>query len=317
MKKINRREFISKSAKAGAVIAGTSVVPNIFAFDTQPMNQEPDISIVNGEDYFWNTVKSIEQLGGIDKFVKTGDKVGLLANSGYSNKGAYTRPEVLLAVAYLCKEARASVIYSFKGESESYWRKSPYSKTYKSLIADIIEDESDYIDFKIEKGIKLTEASVKSGFVDYDVVINVPILKNHGEIESTCTLKNTMGISSFGTNITFHLGENYVTGAVKLIVDPYHNMEHLAQCIVDLNLIRKWDLNVVDVTEYITDNGPSGPGKLRKENKIIAGSDPLAVEALSGKYLDINPNESMMVQKAIENKLGEADISKLNIVEVD
>lgn len=315
MKKINRREFISKSAKAGAVIAGTSFVPNLLAFDTQPVNQAPDISIVNGEDYFWGTVNAVEQLGGIEKFVKKGDKVGLLANSGYSNKGTYTRPEVLLAVAYLCKEAGASEIVSFKGESEKYWRKSPYSKTYKTLIAEIKEDESDYIDVKIENGVKLKEANVKGGFVDFDKVINIPILKNHGEIKSTCTLKNTMGIASFGTNITFHLGDNYVTGAVKTIIDPYHNMEHLAQCIADLNLIRKWDLNVVDVTEYITDNGPSGPGKLRKENKIVAGSDVLAVDALCGTYLDINPKESMMVQKAIQNKLGEADISKLNIVE--
>ena len=151
--------------------------------------------------------------------------------------------------------------------------------------------------------------------MDYDKVINVPILKNHGEIKSTCTLKNTMGISSFGTNVTFHLGDNYVTGAVKMIIDPYHNMDHLAQCIADLNLVRKWDLNVVDVAEYIIDNGPSGPGKLRKENKIIAGADPLAVETLCGTYLDINPTESMMVQKAKDHKLGEADISKLKIIE--
>lgn len=315
MRSISRREFISKGTKVGALIAGTSLVPNIFASDTQAENKIPDISIVDGANYFWNTVKSIEQLGGIEKFVKRGDKVGLLANSGYSNKGTYTRPEVLLAVAYLCKEAGAAEIISFKGESEKFWRRSPYSKTYETLVADIKEDETDYTDVKIENGIKLNEASVKAGFLDYDKVINIPILKNHGEIESTCTLKNTMGISSFGTNITFHLGENYITGAVKMVVDPYHNMEHLAQCIADLNLVRKWDLNVVDVTQYITENGPSGPGNLRKENKVIAGSDVLAVDALCGTYLDINPKKSLMVQKASQHKLGIADIDKLKIVE--
>jgi uncharacterized protein (DUF362 family) len=315
MKKMKRREFISRGTKAGAVLAGMSLVPNIFAFDTVTENQSPDVSIVNGVNYFQSTIKAVEQLGGIEKFVKSGDKVGLLANSGYSNKGAYTRPEVLLAVAWLCKEAGASEIFSFKGESEKYWRRSPLSKTYKTLITDIKEDESDYKDVKIENAEIVTEASVKAGFVDYDMVINVPILKNHGEIQSSCTLKNTMGISSFGTNIKFHLGGNYVTGAVKTLIDPYHNMEHLAQCIADLNLVRKWDLNVADVTEYITTNGPSGPGDIRRENKIVAASDPLAVEALCCTYLDLDPNESMMVQKASLSKLGEADITKLNIME--
>ena len=316
MKKMNRREFISHGSKAGAVLTGMSILPNLFAFDTTTEDQSPDISIVNGEDYFLSTVKAVEQLGGIEKFVKRGDKVGLLANSGYSNKGAYTRPEVLLAIAWICKEAGASKIISFKGESEKYWRRSPHSKTYKTLVADIKEDESDYKDVKIENAQIITEASVKAGFVDYDVVINVPILKNHGEIQSSCTLKNTMGISSFGTNIKFHLGGNYVTGAVKMLVDPYHNMEHLAQCIADLNMVRKWDLNVADVTEYITTNGPSGPGNIRKENKIVASSDALAVEALCCTYLDIDPKESMMVEKASLSQLGEADITKLNIMEI-
>ena len=315
MRKMSRRKFVSKGSKAGAVLVGHSLVPNLFAFETPLEDQTPDISIVNGAEYFWGTVKAVEQLGGIEKYVKKGEKVGLLANSGYSNKGAYTRPEVLLAVAWLCKEAGASEIISFKGESENYWRRSPYSRTYKSLIADIKEDESDHLEVNIENGKILKQADVLAGFVDYDKVINIPILKNHGEIRSSCTLKNTMGISSFGTNIKFHLGENYVTGAVKMLVNPYHNMEYLAQCIADLNLVRKWDLCIVDATEFITTNGPSGPGKIRKEQKVVAGADVLAVEAVCCRYLDLKPQESMMVKKAHMNKLGEMDIDKLTILE--
>ena len=29
--------------------------------------------------------------------------------------------------------------------------------------------------------------------MEYDKVVNIPIVKNHGEIRMTCTLKNTMG----------------------------------------------------------------------------------------------------------------------------
>jgi len=315
MKKISRREFISKASKTGAVLGGYSIVPSLFAFDSSRDNPTPDISIINGEDYFLSSVKAVEQLGGIEKYVKKGDRVGILANSDYKKIGTYTRPEVILGVAYLCKEAGAAEIFSFKGEDEKYWRRSPLSEKYISLIADIKKDTSDHKDVKIENGKILTEANVFASLMDYDKVINIPILKDHGEIRLTCTLKNTMGLSSFGTNIKFHLGGNSVTGAVKMLANPYHNMEHLAQCIADLNQIRKWDLNVVDATEFITDNGPSGPGKLRKENKIVAGADALAVEAVCGRYLDLDPNDSMMVTKAYQSKLGEMDISKLTIAE--
>ena len=317
MKKISRREFISKSSMAGAMIAGHSLVPNLFALNTSGTQQNPDISIANGTDYFAGTIKAVEQLGGIEKFVKKGDRVGLLANSGYKTPGTFTRPDVLLAVAWLCKEAGAAGIYSFKGEDEKYWRKSPLYEKYKSLIADIKEDESDHKEVEIEEGKILKEADVYASFTNYDKVINIPILKNHGEIHLTCTLKNTMGISSFGTNIKFHLGSNYVTGAVKMLTNPYHNMDHLAQCIADLNLIRKWDLNVVDATEFISTNGPSGPGQMLNENKIVAGADALAVEAVCGKYLDLKPQDSVMIQKAYANKLGEMNIDKLTISEVE
>ena len=101
MKKMSRREFVSTGSKAGALLAGHSLVPNLFAFDNLQQDQQPDISIVNGTDYFQATVTAVEQLGGIEKYVKRGDRVGLLGNTGYKNPGTYTRPEVLLAVAWL------------------------------------------------------------------------------------------------------------------------------------------------------------------------------------------------------------------------
>ena len=72
MKKMKRREFISKGSMAGAVLAGHSLVPNLFAMGTPRVEQTPDISIVNGTDYFWSTVEAVRQLGGIEKFVKKG-----------------------------------------------------------------------------------------------------------------------------------------------------------------------------------------------------------------------------------------------------
>jgi uncharacterized protein (DUF362 family) len=312
MEKLNRRAFVCNSA--GAMVAGLSLAPNLFGEEVPPEKENPDISIVQGRDYFKNTIKAVEQLGGIQKFIKKGDRVGLLANSSYKKPATYTHPEVLLAIAFLCKEAGAKV-YSFKGEKENYWRRSQLSEKHKSLIAAIKEDESDHKTVKNPKAKIVKQPDVLAGYMDYDKVINIPIVKNHGEIHLTCTLKNTMGISAFTTNIKFHTGKSIIKGAVKMIGDPYHNMENLAQCIADLNLTRKWDLCIVDATEFIATNGPSGPGKIIRENKVVVSADPVAAEAFCGRYLNLEPHESIMVKKAHKNGLGRMDIDKLNIKE--
>ena len=100
-----------------------------------------------------------------------------------------------------------------------------------------------------------------------------------------------------------------------LIDNYYHEREYLAQCIADLNMVRKFNLYVVDATEFITTNGPSGPGNLRKLNKVVAGTDPVAVDAFCCRYLNLDPEKELMIKKAYENNLGKINLSKLHIVE--
>ncbi len=309
MKKLDRRRFI----KTGAALGGLAMTLPLSAEEMPPGGAVPDISTVHGRDFFYSTIKAVDQLGGIDRFISRGDKVGLLANSWYKKLGTYTRPDVVLAVAHLCLAAGASEVHCLREESESYWSRSPLFETQKKLINRLISDEKEYRQVEIPKGKILKEAKVLNGFLDYDKVINIPILKNHGEIRMTCTLKNTMGASAFSTNIRFHTGPNLISGAVKTIIDTYHNMEHLAQCIADLNLVRPFDLYVVDATEFITTNGPSGPGNMSDLHRVVAGTDRVAVDAFCSQYLGLDPTKEPMIIKAFENNLGEIDLSKLTV----
>jgi len=316
MKKIDRRQFIKTGIRAGAAIGSLAVLPQLFANELSSDAGVSDIAIINGADYFNNTHEAIRQLGGIEKFISNGDKVGLLANSVYKKPGAYTRPDIVLAVAHLCLEAGASQVYCLKNESEKYWRRSPLFDTHQKLISQLKEDNTDHRMVDIPHGKVLKEAKVLGGFLEYDKVINIPIVKNHGEIRMTCTLKNTMGVSAFSTNVQFHTGPNVITGAVKALIDNYHDKEYLAQCIADLNLVRKFDLCVVDATEFITTNGPSGPGNLSRLNKVVAGTDRVAVDAFCCRYLGLKPEKELMIKKSYENKLNEINLKKLNIREI-
>ena len=97
---------------------------HIYVDEGTLLSSLTDISIIEGTNYFHNTIEAIEQLGGIQKLMSPGDRVGLLANSSFKKPGTYTRPDLMLAMAFLCKEAGAREVFSVKGEGKKYWRRS-------------------------------------------------------------------------------------------------------------------------------------------------------------------------------------------------
>jgi hypothetical protein len=110
---ITRRTFIKGSTALdvssilGGSIDGWMHNPAFAASDI-------DIAAVQGADYFKNTIKAVELLGGMDKFVSRQAKVGLLINSSGDNPGSYVRPDITLAVIRMCREAGAKEIGVFK-----------------------------------------------------------------------------------------------------------------------------------------------------------------------------------------------------------
>jgi uncharacterized protein (DUF362 family) len=113
-----------------------------------------------------------------------------------------------------------------------------------------------------------------------------------------------MGLTTRKTNVSFHLGSGVRN-------DP----DYLAQCIADLNLVRKPDLTVADAIEFITGNGPSGPGPLKRMDLVVAGTDPVAVDAFGATCLDMSPSDILTVTKAYDHGIGEMDLGKLSVVE--
>ena len=84
---MNRRSFIKRSAATGAAAFLGSSILGRKAFSAVTTN-EADIAVVKGSDYFANTMKAVEALGGIQKFVPEGSRVGLLINSAFDQAGA-------------------------------------------------------------------------------------------------------------------------------------------------------------------------------------------------------------------------------------
>jgi uncharacterized protein (DUF362 family) len=72
----------------------------------------------------------------------------------------------------------------------------------------------------------------------------------------------------------------------------------------------------VDATEFITTNGPFGPGNIIKPQKVVVGVDRVAIDAYCTTLWGMKPEDIIMINKGYEHKLGEIDLKKKKIKEV-
>ena len=93
----------------------------------------------------------------------------------------------------------------------------------------------------------------------------------------------------------------------------YGDIDHLSQCIADLNLVRKPDLCVTDASTLLTENGPSGPGKLARPDMVLASKNRVSLDAYSCSLLGLQPDEILMIRNAFQHGLGEMDLKKVRI----
>ncbi len=102
---MDRRSFIKRSAASGAAaFIGSSLIGRKALAGS--IDSDADIAVVNGSDLFENTRKAVDILGGMDKFVPKGSKVGLIVNAGFDQKGAYVNPDITLSVMKMCFDVR-------------------------------------------------------------------------------------------------------------------------------------------------------------------------------------------------------------------
>jgi len=312
-KKMNRRTFIKKSAAIGAVSVVSGSVLSGCAKNGGTLSGQRtdlDISIVKGADYSQNAIRAVEQLGGIEAFVPQNAKVAILANPQRNNPGSFTSPKILKATIQMCKNAGASKVSCISQLPDQNWMTTGLKKIVEEEGSDlIIADRNDENQFKtvpIPNGIALKEAQVMNAFFDYDVFIDMPITKDHAGNKFTGTMKNLMGLTSRATNRTFHK-EGWQT--------EINAIDHLEQCIADLNTIIMPTLCIVDATEFIITNGPFGPGEILKPQKVIVGTDRVAIDSYCCTLWGLSAQDILQIKKAHRHGLGEIEIQNVKIKE--
>jgi uncharacterized protein (DUF362 family) len=303
--RIGRREFL----KDGAALGVTAVLGK---GNLNELAREKSVVAVGvGGDPGKATLGAVKLLGGIANFVPKRSKVAVLVNVQSRHPGTFTRPEILRETLRLCRGAGAAGVDCLSLQPMKQWQDTGLAKVVEEEGARLKlfdpKDESLFRAVQVVDGRSLQEAKVLNEFFGHDVFINMPITKDHAGNKYTGVMKNLMGLNFSATNRSFHK-PNWKT--------DLNDIAHLEQCIVDLNKTIRPTLNIVDATEFISTNGPFGPGELLKPGKVVAGTDRVAVDAYCASLLGLKAGDIIQIVRASEQGLGEMDLLKVRIREI-
>ena len=291
---MRRRDFLRLCGSS--ILAGKLLVRDLWA-------KEPSVvALSEGTDYMQITRSVIEALGGMKRFVKSGDVVVVKPNIGWDRRpeyGANTHPLVVKAIVEEALKAGAKRVKVFDNPCNEPRRCYENSgipaalKGVENVEVKQMEDER-YRKVKLN-GVALKEWELYSEATSANVFINVPIAKHHSLTRLSLASKNVMGI--MGGN------RGYIHRDIE-------------EALADVNVAVKSHLTIMDATRILLNHGPSG-GSLKDVktlNRVMASTDMVAVDAYATTLFGIAPKDISITVTAAKRGLGEMDLSKIKIV---
>lgn len=328
---VSRRKFLEVAGGAallGGLYGLTFVDEESIARPAlRPAPKVPgvDLAVCQGSptNYGDITERAINELGGIEKFVKKGDRVALSPNMGWMRtpeQAAATHPDVLRRVVQLCERAGASKItcidytlddwtlaFEICGANKAVQgtRATLLSPTDAQMYKDV--DIPSFVPAKTNDGAAYTGIhhtnrimqKLPREILDADSFICIPVVKDHEAAVITISMKKLMG------NIWNR--------------KDYHRYG-LHDCIAELNMALRPTLIVADATRALQTRGPKGPGEVTVPNKVVAGVDPVAIDSYCTQFLTVKgvtPDQVPHLRIASALGRGEMDWDKLKIKELD
>ncbi len=302
---MNRRSFLRNSIAIPAIAGNLPGV--ISAASLTPISHllspsSYDLVAVKGGEPDVMFSKGIEALGGIQAFVKKGQKVVVKPNIGWDvspERAGNTNPKLVEEIVKQCYQAGAKEVYVFDNTCDNWERcyeNSGIARAVKNANGKIAPGNSSgyYQDVKIPNGQSLKDAKVHELLLSSDVVINVPILKDHGGARLTMSMKNLMGV----------------------VWDRrFWHRNDLHQCIADFATYHKPTLNVLDAYYVMKQNGPRGISvdDVVQMKSLLISTDMVALDTAGAKLLGLDQSDIRHIGLAAAAKVGRSDLSSLNI----
>ena len=271
------------------------------------------VSIVKCEDYIYEDVKysikkSLDNIGGIEKYISKGETVFLKVNllmKKRPEEATTTHPIFVQCLAeilvnYGCKviigdspggafnEAILKGIYKVSGMEEAA-KKSKAELNFNTKSIEITN----------HKGLILKKITRTDMLTNVDKVISVSKLKTHGMTRMTGAVKNM-----FGT----------IPGVLKA---EYHlnmpNIYEFSNALIDICISANPVISIMDSIVAMEGNGPSS-GTPRKIGAVLASANPYCLDMAAAYIINVSFESIPTIKNSILRGLCPSNIDEINLV---
>lgn len=299
---MTRRRFIQQQLKGALLVGAGLALPRSLV-----AAEHPDLGIAVGGPGP-ATRKAVELVGGIGRFVKSGQKVVIKPNMSFTggpDRANTTHPEVVRELVALCKEAGAGRVrvldHPLRSAELCIEGVRKVCGIFDEEMVYGLDDDDFFKPAAIPNGKEMKETDVMQDVLEADVLIAAPVAKSHGSAGVSLSMKGMMGL----------VYNRWVM----------HVRYDLHESIVDLASLLKPQLTVIDATRVLSTDGPSGPGKVLRPNTVIASHDMVAADAQAIQMFEwygrrFAPRQVKHVRIAHERGLGRMDVENLTKKEV-
>ncbi len=265
----------------------------------------PDLVVARGGEPEELVRRAMAALGGMERFVGRGDNVIVKPNICVAyhtyEYAATANPWVVAALVRLCLEAGAGRVrvmdFPFGGGPEEAYARSGIQEQVLAAGGQMeIMSSFKFVPTDIPQGLDLRRCDIYDDVLNADVVINVPIAKDHSLARLTLGMKNLMGV----------------------ILDRPAMHSNLGQRLADLASRVRPALTVVDAVRILVSHGPTGGNleDVRKMDTVIASPDIVAADSYAATLFGLQPHDLSYVRAATEMGLGRSDLGSLRIEEI-
>lgn len=304
MKDGSRREFLKSCAMVAAAMQLSPFAPKALAASVGPAlsiahyRTCPQTADAIAEEARRLTQEAINGLGGMGRFISTGDVVWVKPNIGWNRvpeQAATTNPDVVATLVSLCWQAGAKrVIVSDNSCNPavlSFARSGIQQAAQKAGADCFVMDDLKFRKVSL-KGKVLSASELYGDILEVNKFINVPIVKNHNLCKATLGMKNLMGVAG-GERNRFH--------------------QDLSNTLVDLATFIRPTLVIMDALRVLTANGPTGGNlaDVQRRDTVAAGTDQVAIDAFGATLLGYKPQGIGYIVEGNARRLGAIDFESL------
>ena len=312
MRRITRRRFLKSAGAAAASVSlfgASCAAESAESIDGRappaPESDQSYLAVARGADPAEITARAVAALGGIERFVRSGDDVIIKPNICVDyhppEYAATTNPTVVASLVNLCVGAGAGRVRvmdtPFGGTPESAYAISGIDAATRAAGGTMeVMSPVKFQRFSIPDGRDITDWEVYRDVLEADVLINVPVAKHHSLARLSLAGKNLLGV----------------------ITRPNSIHRNLDQRVADLVSLIRPTLTVVDAVRILTAHGPTGGSlnDVQQTNTVIASHDIVAADAYAATLFGLSGADVGYVEAAAEMGLGTMDLDSIKIEQV-